>query len=228
MPDTPNNREGPWEREPTKCLNGQSSGERLAKQGFWSPATRGSERDSDRTMTPMVEEVHLPAHLAPPGSPEAKQLHLLHAQPSLGQSGHRPKSIASIHAGLPQSCPTIWDPMDCGLPGLSVRGFSRQEYWSVLANTGCHTLLEHSISHCPSCQPPSVTGAARSPVIQAAAPTPHLSLTVANPSPPGQPQEQSPVDDPHAEVEIKPQWNPGAVWLRKKTQTFPPAVQTAD
>ena len=22
-------------------------------------------------------------------------------------------------------------------------GFSMQEYWSVLANTGCHTLLEH-------------------------------------------------------------------------------------
>ena len=22
-------------------------------------------------------------------------------------------------------------------------GFSRQEYWSILANTGCHTLLEH-------------------------------------------------------------------------------------
>ena len=30
-------------------------------------------------------------------------------------------------------------------------GFSRQEYWSVLANTGCHTLLEHYISCCPSC-----------------------------------------------------------------------------
>ena len=28
-------------------------------------------------------------------------------------------------------------------------GFSRQEYWSVLANTGCHTLLEHCISCCP-------------------------------------------------------------------------------
>ena len=32
--------------------------------------------------------------------------------------------------------------------------FSRQEYWSVLANTGCHTLLEHYISCCPSRQPP--------------------------------------------------------------------------
>ena len=32
--------------------------------------------------------------------------------------------------------------------------------------------------------------------------------TEANPSPPGQPQEQTPVDDPHAEVDIKPQVKP--------------------
>ena len=35
-----------------------------------------------------------------------------------------------------QSCPTLCDPMDCRLPGSSVMGFSRQEYWS-----GCHRLL---------------------------------------------------------------------------------------
>ena len=29
------------------------------------------------------------------------------------------------------------------------------------------------------------------------------------------------MDDPHAEVEIKPQLKPGAVWLRKKTQNLP-------
>ena len=43
------------------------------------------------------------------------------------------------------------------------------------------------------------------PVTQAAAPPPHLALTGANPSPPGQPQEQTPVNDPHVEMEIKPQ-----------------------
>ena len=32
-----------------------------------------------------------------------------------------------------------------------------------------------------------------------------MALTGANPSPPEQPQEQTPVDDPHKEVEIKPQ-----------------------
>ena len=29
-----------------------------------------------------------------------------------------------------QSCLTLSDPMDCSLPGFSVQGFSRQEYWS--------------------------------------------------------------------------------------------------
>ena len=29
-----------------------------------------------------------------------------------------------------QSCPTLSDLMDCSLPGSSIRGFSRKEYWS--------------------------------------------------------------------------------------------------
>ena len=29
-----------------------------------------------------------------------------------------------------QSCLTLRDPMDCSLPGSSIHGFSRQEYWS--------------------------------------------------------------------------------------------------
>ena len=79
-----------------------------------------------------------------------------------------------------------------------------QEYWNALDNTGRHALLEHYNSCCPSYQLPC----ARTPVTQAAAPPPRLALTGANPSPPGQPQEQTPVDDPHAEVEIKPQLKP--------------------
>ena len=34
MPDSENNKEGPQAREPSKCLNGQSYGERLAKKAF--------------------------------------------------------------------------------------------------------------------------------------------------------------------------------------------------
>ena len=43
---------------------------------------------------------------------------------------------------------------------------------------------------------------------QAVSPSPHLALTGANPNPPGQPQEQTPVDDPHVEVEIISQLKP--------------------
>ena len=31
-----------------------------------------------------------------------------------------------------QSCPTLCNPVDCSLPGSSVHGISRQEYWSGL------------------------------------------------------------------------------------------------
>ena len=47
-----------------------------------------------------------------------------------------------------QACLLVW-----GWWGV-VAGFSRQEYWSILASISCHTLLEHCISCCPSCQPP--------------------------------------------------------------------------
>ena len=87
-------------------------------------------------------------------------------------------------------------------------GFSRQEYWGILANIDCHNLLKHYIFCCPSHQLPWVPAAARTPATQAAASLPHLAPTGSNPRPPGQPQEQTPVDDPHAEVEIKPQWKP--------------------
>ena len=45
VPEVPNNREGPQAREPSKCLNGRSYGERMAKETFWSPAAKGSIKD---------------------------------------------------------------------------------------------------------------------------------------------------------------------------------------
>ena len=88
-----------------------------------------------------------------PESPRHKQVHSLHTWPSLGQSGHRQKSLVFImHARSLRSCPTLSIPVDCGLPGFR-GGFSRQEYWSALANTGFHTLLEHYISCYSSSQP---------------------------------------------------------------------------
>ena len=169
------------------------------------PATRGSKKDSDRATTPVVEAVHVTAHLAPTESLHAKQLHHLHAQLSLGQSCHRQKKPRGSAHRVALVVSDSLRPANLLCQG---RGFSRQEYWRVLANTGCHTLLEHCISCCPSHQLPRVPGAVRTPVTQAAAPPPHLALTGADPSPPGQPQEQTPVDDPYVVVEIKPQLKP--------------------
>ena len=89
VPDVLNNREGPQAR--SKCLNGLSYGERLAKKTLWSPATAGWKKDSDKGRTPVAEAVCVPAHLTPPGSPHGKQLRHLHAQHSLGHGCHRQK-----------------------------------------------------------------------------------------------------------------------------------------
>ena len=45
-------------------------------------------------------------------------------------------------SGVPQSCRTLCDPMDCSLPGSSIHGFFRQECWSgvpspFLGQAGC-------------------------------------------------------------------------------------------
>ena len=75
MPDELNNREGPQAREPSKCLNRWRYGERLA------------------AITPALEAVRVPMHLAPPGSPQTKQLCHLNTQLSLGQSDVRGKKV---------------------------------------------------------------------------------------------------------------------------------------
>ena len=132
--------------QPSKCLNRWSY-----RHAFSSPATRGLKKDSDRAITPGVETVHVPAHLGPPGSPQAKQLCHLHVRPSLGQSCHG-QNKSCIYACRVAS--VVSDPLrPCRLL-CQGGGFSWQEYWSILASTGCHTPLEHYISCCPGCQLP--------------------------------------------------------------------------
>ena len=99
-------------------------------------------------------------------------------------------------------------------------GFSRQD-WSVLANTGCHILLEHYISCYPSHQLPWVHGDVWSPETQVAAPPSLLALTGASPNLPGQPQERTPVDNPHAKVEIKPRLKPRGSVAKEEDQNLP-------
>ena len=100
-------------------------------------------KKTDRAITPAAEAVHVPARLSPPGSLHSRQLHQFHTQPSLGQSCHRQKmsciyalKIASVVSNY------LW-PSELWPARLLCQGgrFSRQEYWSILTNTGCHTLL---------------------------------------------------------------------------------------
>ena len=76
---------------------------------------------TDSAVIPAAEAVHSPAHLALVQSPEAKKLHHLHAQLSLGRAPKGNTSLASICAVSLQSCPTLCNSVDCGLPGFSVR-----------------------------------------------------------------------------------------------------------
>ena len=40
--------------------------------------------------------------------------------------------LVACVCSVTQSCPTLCDPMDCSLPGSSIRGIFQQEYWSGL------------------------------------------------------------------------------------------------
>ena len=99
-----------------------------------------------------MEAIHVSAHLAA-RVPESCTTFTLNSHGGRAATGK--KSLASMLTGSLQSCQTLHP---CSLWSARLlcqgEGFSRQEYWSILANTGCHTLLEHCISCCPSRQPP--------------------------------------------------------------------------
>ena len=113
-----------------------------------------------------------------------------------------------MHAGLLRLCPTLCDPVDYGLPGFSIGGVLQArilerigQYWLPYPSRALYFLL-------PELPTPLSTWCCQNPCAQAAVPPPGLAFPGASPSPPGQPQKQSPVDDPHVEVEIKPQLKP--------------------
>ena len=79
--------------------------------------TTPEKKNIDTSITPVAEAAHVSAHLVSPESPQPKQLCHLHTQHSLGQSCHRQiKNLASMHVEFLWSCPTLCDPVDCGLP----------------------------------------------------------------------------------------------------------------
>ena len=115
---------------------------KTGQRGFLITSYKRLGKNSDRAITPATEAVRVPAHFTPPGFLQPEELHNLHAQLSLGQNCYRQKKKILGLCTHGRFSPTLCNSVDCGLPGFSVREeeFSRQEYWSVLANTGCHTL----------------------------------------------------------------------------------------
>ena len=134
---------------------------KTGQKGLLIASYKRLEKRHDRAITSAAEAVCVPEHSAPPGSLQAKQLHHLHSQLSLEQSCHGQKKKkkflclrAQGHLGAVQLFATLYTVTFQA--SLSERGFSGQEYWSVLANTRCHTLLGHCISCCPTCQLPEL------------------------------------------------------------------------
>ena len=97
MPDVLNNREGPQVREPSKHLNSRAMEKDWPKRPVIASYKR-LRKDPGRAITPAAEAVHVPAHFAPPGSPQAKRLLHHHAQLSLRQSCHRQKKVLHLYA----------------------------------------------------------------------------------------------------------------------------------
>ena len=125
-------RRAPLAREPSKGLNRQSYRERLAKRPSDSQPQGGLKKDSDRAVTPAVEAVCIPARLAWPSSCTTFTLNSHQGRAATGR-----KILASVHAGSLRWSPTLCDPVDCGLPGFSVRergspGKNTGEYWPIL------------------------------------------------------------------------------------------------
>ena len=57
---------------------------------------------------------------------------------SLGHPNARVRPVLTRTCSVAQSCPTLWDPMDCSLPGSSVHG----DFPGKNSGVGCHALLQ--------------------------------------------------------------------------------------
>ena len=60
---------------------------------------------------------------------------------------HKPRIFYSVCVLVALLCPTLWDPMDCSLPGPLSIEFSRQEYWSRLPVPSLGDLPDPGIKH---------------------------------------------------------------------------------
>ena len=196
---------------------------KLAEEAFWLPSTRGLRKDSDRAVTPAAEAGRVPARLVPPESLQPTQLN---PHRDRAVTGNKKSCIYASRVALVMYV-QLCDPVDCGLPGFSVRGCSRQEHWSVLANAGCHTLLERCVCCCPSRQIPR-TWCCQSPCnpssCTTSTPGPHRGKPKSSRADSGANSRGRPTCRGGNKVTDETQGQCG--WGRRP-KTFPPAAQAA-
>ena len=93
VPDMSNNREGPQAREPSKHSIAGGAMEKDRPKRPSHHQLQEAQEKTDRAIPLAAEAVCVPAHLALPGSPQAKQPCHIHTQFSRGQRCHRQKKI---------------------------------------------------------------------------------------------------------------------------------------
>ena len=105
------------------------------------------EKNLDRAITPTIEAVCVPRTSRVPMTQAAAPTSLsILTGADLPQA--KKKSPASMHAGLLQSCPTLCNPVDCGLPLFSVRGILQGrllecigQYWLPYPSRALYILI---------------------------------------------------------------------------------------
>ena len=138
-----------------------------------------ARKKTDRDITPAAEAVRVLAHLALPGSLQAKQLRHLPAQLSLGQSCHRQRkscvyahTVALVMSNSLLPC-RLW-PARLLCQGGGSPGKNTEVYWPILVAIPFQSTVFPAALATNS---PEYLVLARAPVTQAAKPPPHLALT---------------------------------------------------
>ena len=129
-----------------------------------------------------------------PRKPSSCTTFKLKSQWGRAATGKAKKSCVFTCAELLQSCPTLCIPVDCGLPGFSVREGVLQarilgcigQYWLLYPSRALYFLMPYPPT-------PLSTWCCQNPCDPSSCPTSTPGLTGADPNPPGQPQEQTPV-----------------------------------
>ena len=88
-------------------------------------------------------------HLQGPRKPSSCATFTLNSH--WGRAATGKKSLESMHEGSLWLSPALCDPGDCGLSG---QGILQARILEHIAQYWLHTLLEHYIFCCPSCQLP--------------------------------------------------------------------------